>query len=215
MGIFSYEMPNRQLANRMVQTRSGVNLQKFKEGVASERDQQKVADAIRGMKEIDIYTNHTHNTIDKLKAMARQWKRKHDVSLLFVDYLQLMAWSLPNASEKANIDNNSRNLKALALELDIPIVVLAQIGYSARRRIIEHPEGGLYESDLMGSSNISNDADNVLMFWAENGEADKSREIDELGRPYMALKASFVKQRESVRDKRFDLRFRETSGRFE
>ena len=109
---------------------------------------------------------------------------------------------------------NSKKIKDLALELEIPVLLLSQVNREAVKRLAFNPEGGLYTHDLIGASAIENDSDNILIFWPSEGDPEKSRKLDVNYKPYMSLRGQFAKYREGTRGVRFDIKFIEQTGRF-
>ena len=211
---FSYEMPATQLARRMLQTASGVNLEVFRNQSANSEQQRAVAESIKKLKESTILTNHNHKTVDCMASLARQWKRKHDIKLLVIDYLQRMDSPNHKMSSVESVTYNSRKIKDLALELDIPILELSQVNREAVKRLEFNPEKGLLMHDLIGASAIECDSDNILIFWPENGDPEASRMRDVNYKPYLSLRGQFAKQREGTRGVRFSIKFIEQTGRF-
>lgn len=213
-GYFSYEMPSIDLANRMLRVGSGVNIDKLKDQVATKSEVESVRTTLAKLEDTMILTDHRHNNVNTLSSLARQWKRKHDIKLLTIDYLQLLAPVNSRSSSVESLAHNTATIKQLALDLDIPILLLCQLTYEARRRIIEKPGVGLFDTDLIGGSSTSNDADNILLWWPAGGRPNESREIDGAGKPYMQMRGVFAKARNGVRDEPFGFKFVEQSGRF-
>jgi len=214
VGYFSYEMRAKQLSRRIIQTTSGVSLARFRDQVANDSDQMKVKGTIEKLKGCTIMTNCTHRTIESVSSLARLWKRKHGLRLLVIDYLQLMDAPDGKMSSAEGIAYNSKRIKALALDLDIPVIVLSQVNREAVKRLAFSPEGGLHVHDLIGSSSIEADSDNILLFWPEEGDPAKSRRVDGTGVEYMSLRGQFGKYREGQRGLRFDMKLVEQTGRF-
>lgn len=212
-GYFSYEMPSEDLATRMLRVGSGVNLDKLRDRVASTKEVESVRLTIEKLTNTKILTDSRHNNVNTLSSLARQWKRKHNIKLLTIDYLQLLQPVNGKMSSVESLAYNTSHIKQLALELHIPIILLSQVTYEARRRIIEKPDVGLFDTDLMGGSSISNDADNVLLWWPGGGRPNESRVIGETG-TYMRMKGVFAKARNGRRDEPFEFKFIEQSGRF-
>ena len=215
VGIFSYEMPTIQLGNRMLSTSAGVRLDRFRDQVANESDQRRVAEALQKMKDSTILTNYTHRTVETMCSLARQWKRRHGIKLLVIDYLQLLDAPNNKMGSVEAISYNSKRIKSLALELDIPILLLSQVNREAVKRLAFNPKVGLLMHDLIGASAIECDGDNVLLFWPTEGDPDKSRKVDENGKPFMCLSGQFAKYREGERGIRFEMKFIEGVGRFQ
>ena len=213
-GYFSYEMPAKQLARRMLQTSSGVNLGLFRDMRADAGDIQKVTEARDKLSQTTILTNHNHRTSDGMASLTRQWRRKHGIEMIVVDYLQLMDAPNNKMSSVDSVAYNSRRIKTLAMDLNVPVVVLSQVNREAVKRLAFKPEGGLLVHDLIGGSAIECDADNVFIFWPKEGDPEASRMREEDYRPYMQLRGQWAKFREGTRGERFDFKFVEESGRF-
>lgn len=214
VGYFSYEMRAKQLSRRIIQTTSGVSLARFRDQVANSTDQKRVKESIEKLKGCTIMTNCTHRSIDAVSSLARLWKRKHGIRLLVIDYLQLMDSQSNKMSSAEGIAHNSKRIKALALDLDIPVIVLSQVNREAVKRLAFNPESGLHVHDLIGSSSIEADSDNILLFWPSEGDPAKSRKLDVNGVEYMALSGQFGKYREGQRGVRFEMKLVEATGRF-
>jgi replicative DNA helicase len=213
-GYFSYEMLAKQLSKRMLQTASGVNLGKFRDQCATSSEQKAVHESLQKLKDSTILTNYSHKSVDSMASLARQWKRKHGIKILTIDYLQRMDSPNSKMGSVEAIAYNSKKIKDLALELEIPVLLLSQVNREAVKRLAFNPEGGLYTHDLIGASAIENDSDNILIFWPSEGDPEKSRKLDVNYKPYMSLRGQFAKYREGTRGVRFDIKFIEQTGRF-
>lgn len=214
-GIFSYEMLSKQLTKRILRTTSGVNLARFRDQVATESDQQKVESSIKKLEDTIILTDHRHKSADSMCALARQWKRKHDIKILVIDYLQRMDSPNSKMQNTESVAYNSKKIKDLALELDIPILELSQVNREAVKRLAFNPEGGLLIHDLIGGSAIECDSDNCLIFWPKCGDPANSRAMDGNGNEFMQIRGQWAKFREGRRGERFDMKFIENTGRFQ
>lgn len=213
-GYASFEMLSKQLAKRMLQVSSGVNLARIRDHVATEQDIKFVEETKDKLKQTTILTDHRHRNIDALASLCRQWKRKHNIGLMVIDYLQLLSPPNNKCSSVEAVAYNSRRVKALALDLQIPFIVLSQVNREAVKRLAFKPEAGLMVHDLIGGSAIECDADNVCIFWPKCGDADESRTVDHNGKPFMQMAGQFAKEREGTRGERFTFKFVEHKGRF-
>lgn len=215
VGYCSYEMLSKQLTKRMLRISSGVDLNRVVDGVANKSDLIALEETKVKLEKCKVLTDHKHHKVEALSSLARQWKRKHGIGLLIIDYLQLLDAPNSKVSSVEAVAHNSRALKRLALELEIPLIVLSQVNKEAEKRLVFNPEKGLHHQDLIGSSSIFQDADNILMFWPKDGDPDESRRMDTKGEPFMQMVGNFAKEREGTRGKRFDFKFIEQKGRFQ
>jgi replicative DNA helicase len=126
-----------------------------------------------------------------------------------VDYLQLVPWDSKMKKHDA-IAEVSHQIKLMAMELDIPVILLAQVNREGAKR-----DTGLTLYDLKDSGDIENDADIILLMWPDGTDVDDAKKIDSLGRPYTSLKYNIAKQREGERDQKGTLQFRNNIGRFQ
>ncbi len=212
-GYFSYEMPAKQLARRMLQTVSAVNIGRVRDGVATPNEMKRVVEAREKLQSSTILVDRRNREIAGLSSLARQWKRKHGIKFLVIDYLQQLHGAHTNSELVASVAYNSPRIKELALDLNIPVIVLSQVNREAVKRLDSCPDKGLLTHDLIGGSAIENDADNILLWWPAKGDPDESREHDGVV-PFMRMRGQFAKEREGTRGKRFDFQFIENLGRF-
>jgi len=206
---FSFEMPAKQLSKRMVQTVAGVNLKQANDGVMNTSDQQKVWDALEKVEKAPIYTEHYVKNIAELRAKARTHKRKHGIKWIVIDYLQLVPWD-PRMKKHDAIAEVSHQVKLMAMELNLPVILLAQVNREGAKR-----DTGLTLYDLKDSGDIENDADIILLMWPDGKDVDEARKIDAEGKPYVSLKYNIAKQREGERDVKGTLKFISHYGRFQ
>ena len=206
---FSFEMPAKQLAKRMTQTTSACNLKQLREGVMSADKQKRVFESLERLSKSPIFTEHYVRGINELRAKARTYKRKHDIQWLVVDYLQLVP--IPsNAKKHDAIAQISHEIKLMAMELDIPVILLAQVNREGAKR-----ESGLSLHDLKDSGDIENDADIILLMWPDGVDVDDARRFDADNTPYVSLKYNIAKNREGERDVKGKLKFLNQTGRFQ
>lgn len=210
VGIFSFEMPSEQLTKRMIQTSAAVNLKGFREGFQKQETIDRVFEATDRVGKAPIYTEHFVRNIDELRSKARAMKRKHGIEVLVIDYLQLIPFD-PRMKKHDGVAYVSHCIKQLAIELDIPILLLAQVNREGAKR-----ETGLSLYDLKDSGDIENDADIILLMWAAyDGDIDKSKMIDANGSPYIDLRYKIAKNREGERDTLGNFKFINQIGRIQ
>mgnify|MGYP002623318814 FL=1 len=207
IGIFSFEMPTEQLTKRMAQTASAVNLRRFRDQVASEEDKQKVYSSLEKIQQAPIYTEHYVRNVDELRSKARSMKRKYGIEALVIDYLQLIPYDT-KMSKNDGVSFISHAIKQLAIELNIPIILLAQVNREGAKR-----DSGLSIHDLRDSGDIENDADVILLMWARGGDINNCKVYD--GQTtYLELDYKIAKNREGERDLMGKFKFINNIGRF-
>ena len=193
--IFSFEMPQKQIARRMIQTLSGVNLRQIEENVATPAKVKSVHAANELLAGLPIYTVHAVKGADDLRSQIRLLVRTHGVKLVVIDYLQLIPFG-KNVGKTEGISSISHKIKQIAVELEIGILLLAQVNREGAKR-----ESGLSLYDLKDSGDIENDADAVILMWPEGGDVESAKKLDSVG-PYTELQYSVAKNREGERDVR-------------
>ena len=166
IAIFSLEMGRQQLAERFLCSISEIDSQKVRRGLLSDEHYKKLADACAELSEAPIYIDDTSTlTPLELRAKARRLKSRHNIQCIMVDYLQLMnIGSGRIESRQQEITTISRYLKALARELNIPVMVLSQLNRSPEGREGHRPR----MSDLRESGSIEQDADVVMLLHRED-----------------------------------------------
>jgi len=207
-GIFSLEMPRRQVLERLITAKSQANLRQIKDRVIDEERMEKVRKGCESLKGMPIYTVHSIKNIGELCSHARTMVRRHKVKLLVIDYLQLIPFNSSKQSKNDAVANISHTIKQLALELDVGILLLSQVNREGARR-----EGGLAIYDLKDSGDIENDADVIILMWAENGDIEESKRLDGLG-SYISMKYNVAKNREGERDVKGKFKFYTSRGIF-
>ena len=164
VAIFSMEMSASSLAQRMISSLGRVNAHSIKTGQLEEKDWNRVDGAIQQIKNAPIYIDDTPSlTPIELRARARRIQREKGLSLIVIDYLQLMSVHGNKENRATEISEISRNLKALARELDIPIIALSQLNRSVEQRTDKQPQ----MSDLRESGAIEQDADLIAFIYRE------------------------------------------------
>ncbi len=167
--VFSLEMSSEQLALRLLCCRSRVNMQRLKEGFIPKQGGGKaLAKAAKELKGAPLWIDDSgHLTILELRAKARRLKSKVDIGLIVIDYLQLISGTDNRTGREQQISEISRGIKAMAKELNVPIIVLSQLNRESERE-----KRAPRLSDLRESGSIEQDADVVLLL-AKRGEKDE------------------------------------------
>ena len=164
VAIFSMEMSASQLAFRLISSLGRINQQHLRTGDLAEEEWPRVTNAITLLSEAKIFIDDTPAlSPGELRARARRLKREHDLGLIVIDYLQLMQVPGNKENRATEISEISRGLKALAKELNIPVVALSQLNRSLESRTDKRP----VMSDLRESGAIEQDADLILFIYRE------------------------------------------------
>jgi replicative DNA helicase len=163
VAFFSMEMSADQVAQRTLAANAGIDGQRLRKRVLSEEDLHRLLLSCADMEEAPLFIDDTPGmTAMEVRSAARRLHRKHDIQIVFVDYLQLM--HCPGSeSRQTEIASISRNLKSLARELNIPVVAMAQLNRMPEGRADKKP----LMSDLRESGAIEQDADVVLLIHRE------------------------------------------------
>ncbi len=164
VGIFSLEMSKEQVSDRMICAESGVNLWQLRTGRFSKTkgdgDFKKLGKAIGLLAEAPVFIDDSATlTIAEIRAKARRLQFEHKIELLIVDYLQLMEGSNVNSGRVQEVSEISRGLKAVARDLNIPVLALSQLSRAPEARTPAIPR----LSDLRESGSLEQDSD-VVMF---------------------------------------------------
>jgi replicative DNA helicase len=181
VGVFSLEMSAQQLVQRMLCSRARVNLRKARDGFLADSDFDRIATAAGKLAEADIYIDDTPGlSILELRAKARRLKSRHDLSLIVIDYLQLLRSTSRRGQDNRQIEISeiSAGIKGLSKELNIPIVVAAQLNRNPESRTGDS-KGRPRLSDLRESGSIEQDADLVGLLVRQEYYADTEEEKDE------------------------------------
>ncbi|WP_249690100.1 replicative DNA helicase [Stappia sp. WLB 29] len=165
VGFFSLEMSAEQLATRIISEQTEISSSKIRRGDISEHDFEKLAAAAQTMQLVPLHVDQTGGiSIAQLVARARRLKRQRGLDLLIVDYIQLLTGSQKNSGNRVQeITEITTGLKALAKELNVPIIALSQLSRQVESRDDKRP----ILSDLRESGSIEQDADVVLFVFRE------------------------------------------------
>ena len=166
VGFFSLEMSSEQLATRILSEQAEIPSEKIRRGMINEEEFRRLRDAAETLSALPLYIDQTGGlTIAQLSARARRLKRQKGLDMLVIDYLQLLAGSSRRASEGRvqEITEITTGLKALAKELNVPILALSQLSRQVETREDKRPQ----LADLRESGSIEQDADVVLFVFRE------------------------------------------------
>ncbi len=164
VGIFSLEMSNQQLVERLLTAEARVDSHLVRTGMLPKNEWKKLSRAAGPLSEAQIYIDDSAGlNIMELRAKARQLKVEKDIDILFVDYIQLLSAPSKSESRQQEISYISRSLKALAKELEIPVVALSQLSRAVESRADHRP----IMSDLRESGAIEQDADIITFIFRE------------------------------------------------
>jgi replicative DNA helicase len=177
VGFFSLEMSAEQLAARILSEASGIPSEQIRRGDLTEEEFRRFVAAARDLESCPLYIDDTPAIpISQLAARARRLKRTHGLDAVFVDYLQLVRPATARDSRVNEVSEITQALKALAKELDVPVVALSQLSRQVENREDKRPQ----LSDLRESGSIEQDADVVLFVFREEyyREREKPGEHD-------------------------------------
>ena len=167
VGIFSLEMSKEQLIDRLLATQSGIDSWKLRTGNLEDKDFEKLNAAMGVLAEAPLFIDDSAmaNSLE-MRTKARRLQAEHGLGLIIIDYLQLMNGRVQGGSENRvnEISEISRSLKALARELDVPVIALSQLSRAVESRHPQIPQ----LSDLRESGSIEQDADVVMFIYRED-----------------------------------------------
>ncbi|MEM6998519.1 MAG: replicative DNA helicase [Pseudomonadota bacterium] len=164
VAVFSMEMPGEQLAMRMMSSLGRIDQHKIRTGKLADEDWPRLTSAVSILQESKIFIDDTPAlTPSELRARCRRISREHGLDLVVVDYLQLMQVAGTNENRATEISEISRSLKAMAKELNVPVIALSQLNRSLEQRQDKRP----VMSDLRESGAIEQDADVILFIYRD------------------------------------------------
>src|SRR5215470_12223516 len=166
VGFFSLEMSAEQLATRIISERTGIPSSTIRRGGIGETEFEQIKDVSIELQHLPFYVDETGGlTVAQLAARARRLKRQRGLDVLVIDYIQLLQGSARRAQEcrVQEVTEITTNLKALAKELNVPVVALSQLSRQVESRDDKRPQ----LSDLRESGSIEQDADVVLFVFRE------------------------------------------------
>ncbi len=164
VAIFSMEMPSHQLTMRMLSSIGRINQQNIRTGKLTDEDWPRLTSAVSMLSESKLFIDDSAAlSPTEIRARARRLKREHGLSLIVIDYLQLMQVTGSNENRTNDVSEISRSLKALAKELDVPVIALSQLNRSLEQRTDKRP----VMSDLRESGAIEQDADLIVFIYRD------------------------------------------------
>ncbi len=169
VAVFSLEMSNTQLVQRMLSSQARIDFHRLRTGFLRQTDWAHLTEAAGHLSEAPIFIDDTPGmSLMEMRAKARRLKAEHDIRLLIIDYLQLIRCHQRFDNRQQEVAFMSRSLKALARELDVPVLALSQLSREADRR------GGRPRlSDLRESGAIEQDSDLVVFLYRESAYQDE------------------------------------------
>ncbi len=175
VGFYSLEMSAEQLAARILSEASEVPSEQIRRGDMTEAEFRRFVDAAKALESCPLYIDDTPALpISQLAARARRLKRQHGLDVLFVDYLQLVRPASAKDSRVNEVSEITQGLKAIAKELDIPVVALSQLSRQVESREDKRPQ----LSDLRESGSIEQDADVVMFVFREEYYVEREKPGD-------------------------------------
>jgi replicative DNA helicase len=164
VAVFSMEMPGEQISMRMLSSLGRIDQHRLRTGKLTEEDWPRLSSAVSMLSDVPLFVDDSAAlTPTELRARARRLKREHDLHLIVVDYLQLMQVAGSSENRATEISEISRGLKALAKELNVPVVALSQLNRSLEQRPNKRP----VMSDLRESGAIEQDADLIVFIYRD------------------------------------------------
>ncbi|MCR5784568.1 MAG: replicative DNA helicase [Eubacterium sp.] len=165
VAIFSLEMSKVQLANRLIAMESHVDSQSIRSGQLNDNEWESLVEGAGVIGNSKLIIDDTPSiSISELRSKCRKYKLDHDLKVILIDYLQLMSGNGKTDSRQQEISDISRALKALARELNVPVVALSQLSRAVEKRDDKRP----MLSDLRESGAIEQDADVVMFLYRED-----------------------------------------------
>lgn len=213
--VYSLEMSATSLAMRMICGRARVNMNDLRRGFVRKDYAEKLNDISKDFQKASLWVDDTSGlSINQIRAKARRLKSRNRLHLIVVDYLQLISGDAKAMSRENQISDISRGLKAMAKELDVPVIVLSQLNRDSEK---ERRDPRL--SDLRESGAIEQDADVVMLLGKHRKgedirESDQSTDEDGQSEDYEPIKLLLAKQRNGPTGN-VDLAFRRKYTRFE
>lgn len=199
LAVFSLEMSKEQLVQRMLCSHAKVDAHKVRTGYLATSDWPRLTAAAGKLSEAPIFIDDSPAiSVMELRAKARRLKSHHDIKLIVLDYMQLMRGSMNLENRQQEISEISRCLKALARELNVPVVAISQLSRAVESRTDHRPQ----LSDLRESGAIEQDADVVVLILREEyyNPTSENQGIAEINiakqrnGPVGSLKLTFIKE---------------------
>ena len=164
VAVFSMEMPGEQLAMRMMSSLGRIDQHLLRTGQLEEHDWPRLTSSVGLLNSSKLFIDDSAGlSPTEIRARSRRLKREHGLDMIIIDYLQLMTVKGGSESRAAEISEISRSLKALAKELDVPVIALSQLNRSVEQRPDKRP----VMSDLRESGSIEQDADVIVFIYRD------------------------------------------------
>lgn len=180
VAVFSLEMSKQQLGIRLLGFDAGINANKLRTGFLRDREWERLTDAANRLSELPIFIDDSSSvSVLEMKAKCRRLRKKHDLALVIVDYLQLIQGRRSAESRQLEISEISRMLKALAKDLDVPVIAVSQLN----RRVEDRPNRRPQLADLRESGAIEQDADVIAFIYRDevyHPDSEENRNIAEI-----------------------------------
>jgi len=165
VAVFSLEMSKEQLVNRMFSMESSVDAQKLRTGQLNDQEWERLIESAGVIGQSDLIIDDTPGiSVSELRSKCRKYKLEHNLSMIIIDYLQLMTGSGKSDSRQQEVSDISRSLKAVARELSVPVLALSQLS----RAVEQRPDHRPMLSDLRESGAIEQDADVVMFIYRDD-----------------------------------------------
>jgi replicative DNA helicase len=163
--FFSLEMSAEQLATRLLAAEAQVSSEKIRRGELTNESFERFIEISRNLESMNLFIDDTPAlSVSSLRSRARRLKRQHDIGFIIIDYLQLLTTGRHSGDNRVNeISEISRSLKAIAKELNVPIIALSQLSRAVEQRDDKRPQ----LADLRESGSIEQDADVVMFVYRE------------------------------------------------
>jgi replicative DNA helicase len=164
VAIFSLEMSNEQIVQRMVSAETGIDSQRLRVGDLREDEWPLFVQATGKLSDVPIFIDDTPSiSVLQLRTKARRLQSEHGIDLIFIDYLQLMTGDVRSENRVQEVSYISRSLKGLARELDVPVVAASQLSRAVEQRSDKRP----ILADLRDSGSLEQDADVVMFIYRD------------------------------------------------
>ena len=182
--LFNLEMGVNQIMKRIFSIKSGLHMRRFEDGLAPQDKMQTLQDTTKTVKSWNCWIRDNVCRLDHILATARGMHRKHKINGIIIDYCQLIKPMSKNISREQQVAEISRELKLLAKDLDIPILLLAQVN-----RESERDDRSPIMSDLRESGALEQDADSIIFLWQTLSEREQGTDY---------VRWTLAKQREGM-----------------
>tara|TARA_R100000278_G_scaffold47003_2_gene40746 strand:- start:1066 stop:2352 length:1287 start_codon:yes stop_codon:yes gene_type:complete len=182
--LFNLEMGVNQIMKRIFSINSGLHMRRFEDGLAPEDKMQTLRETTETVKGWNCWIRDNVYRLDHILATARGMHRKHNVNGIIIDYCQLIKPMSKNVSREQQVAEISRELKLLAKDLDIPVLLLAQVN-----RESERDDRSPIMSDLRESGALEQDADSIIFLWQTLSEREQGTDY---------VRWTLAKQREGM-----------------